>query len=72
MKLALFFLRGDDLVFSAVRVCARASVCLCFWNGKESIMMVRVYNHSYRKAEVPSLICVGISIDSDNTGCHNQ
>lgn len=65
--------RGDDLVFSVVRVCAHVSVCVCFWKGKEreSIMMVEVYNHSYSKAEDPSLICVGISINRNNC-CHNQ
>lgn len=34
--------------------------------------MVKAYKHMYSRAEVPSLIPVGISINSGNTGPHNQ
>lgn len=47
-------------------MCTRA--CVCFWKGKERecIMTVKVYNHRYSIAEVPSQISGGISINSSN------
>lgn len=71
MKLASFLLRGDSSVFLVFRVCAHVWV---FLEGKirECIMMVKVYNHRYSRAEVPSLLSLGIFINSSNSGHHNQ
>lgn len=72
MKLASFFLRWESLVFPVVRVCAHMCVCVCLWKGKARgcIMTVKVYNHRYSKAQVPSQISVGISTNSGNIGHH--